>query len=325
MPTSTWIDGHLDLAYIALAGRDLTVDTSDPRAGAVTFPALLRGGVRTVIGTVFTESGAPESPAGYAEGDAAGARLAGVAQLDWYRTQEDAGRLRIVRTRGDLECDAPLRVVLLMEGADPIRDPSDAQWWHQRGMRLCGLAWARGTRWAGGNAAPGPLAPATGELISELDSLGVIHDVSHLSDGGFHQLLAAAKGAVVASHSNSRSLTGDSQRHLTDAQIESIGSRGGVVGLNLYGKFLAQNRPATVADALDHVLHVAQVAGTATIALGSDLDGGFTPLDVPAGVRGPDQYGTLQDGLLARGLTLPVVQGFMRDNWLRVLRAALPE
>src|SRR5262249_11849773 len=145
---------------------------------------------------------------------------------------------------------ASLKVVLLMEGADPIRSPDEVPLWFERGVRMVGLTWAMGTRYAGGNHVHGPLTPLGFDMIPALDEVGIIHDASHLADEAFDGLLARARGPIVASHSNCRALLENKQRHLRDDQIKAIGERGCIVGLNLYTSFLAVGRQATIDDCI---------------------------------------------------------------------------
>ena len=318
-----WCDGHLDLAYLALHGHDLIAEVADPAARCVSLPALERGRVTTVLGTIFTERGTEGAgtPWGYDADDPESAFAAGVRQLEWYETMERAGHLHIVRTAEDLDAPAPMRVVLLMEGADPIRTPEDVSWWHARGVRVVGLTWALGSRHAGGNAAHGGLTALGRETVAALDEHGMLHDASHLADAAFDDLLACSQRPVIASHSNCRALADERQRHLRDDQIVAIAARGGVIGLNLYGMFLAHGREATLADALAHVQHVASIAGRNRCCLGSDLDGGFTPMQVPEGVRAPDQFDALDAGLAGAGWTDPDRESFAWGAWDRTLRA----
>ena len=338
-PSHPLVDGHLDLAYLGLMAatappgqpsRDLLSDLPPDARGCVTLPALRRAGVRLVCATIFTESGASEAgnPVAYSgPDDVDGAALAGRRQLEWYQTLETQGAVRIVRHREDLPDvvaptapEGPLPMVILMECADPIRDPADAAWWVERGVRMVGLSWARGSRYSGGNGQPGPLNGLGREMVAALDELGVIHDVSHLSDQSFDDLLACARGPVVASHSNCRSITGESQRHLRDDQIRAIAARGGVVGLNLYGRFLVAGRRATLADAVAHVCRVAELGGPQTPALGSDLDGGFGPGDLPVDLDRPERLPTLVAEVHRAGVD---ARAFAWGNWMRVLSHAL--
>ena len=281
-----WIDGHLDLAFIAMDGRDLCKPCPNPAEACISLPALREAGVDLVFATIFSAPG--ELPEADAQGwehpcrypssdDLDAAEQAGLCQVELYQQLEEAGELSIVRGSDDLTADSPLpKIVLLMEGADPIRSPEHAQQWYDYGLRLVGLTWSKGTRYAGGNAKPGPLTTQGIELVAALDELGIIHDASHLADEALDGLLEHARGPIVATHSNCRAITGNDQRHLRDDQIKAIGDRGGVIGLNLFSKFLVPDGRATIDDCIAHVQHVCDLMGHRKgVGLGSDADGGF--------------------------------------------------
>jgi membrane dipeptidase len=326
-----WIDGHLDLAYAALCGRDLGVPCPDPAAGCVSLPELREAGVGLALATIFTEPGVTDSSQlfGYVSSeDLDGAERAGRRQLDIYHRLEAGRAVGIVRSRGGLGVRAggpEPRIVLLMEGADPIRSPQDAGWWYDSGVRAVGLAWAAGTRYAGGNRNPGPLTPLGVDLVRALDELGMIHDASHLADEAFEGLLATADGPIVATHSNCRALAGASQRHLSDEQIAGIGKRGGIVGLNLFGKFLVPGGRAAISDCVAHVERVCGIMGHRRgVGLGSDMDGGFPPSALPPGLDHPRKLEALAEALRNAGWPDEDIEGFRHANWFRFLERALP-
>jgi len=353
-PRVKWFDGHLDLAYLAVNGRDMTAPL-DRRAGphapaAVTLPELRDAGVQACLATIFTEAGGTDA-SGYPAGDARAAHARGAAQLDVYSRWAERGECVIERERrGEPHALAgplalPLRLILLMECADPIREPGEVEWWHERGVRAIGLAWARGSRYASGNGEPScssdvGLTPAGRELVKHMDRLGIVHDVSHLSDRALGELmeLADPQAPVIATHSNSRALLGDpgNQRHLTDAQIREIaarGGRGGVIGLNLFGKFLVPGgqylsaakgtgRRATLADAVAHIDHVCSITGsTRHVALGSDMDGGFGASDLPVEIERAGHLIRLAEALHDSGWSDDDIHGFAWGNWARVWSA----
>ncbi len=323
-----WIDGHLDLAMLAMLGND-PASEADGVTRCVSLPALRRGGVDIVLGTIFTEmvAGHPTDQVQYAANDPESAHAAGLRQLAWYESMESRGELSIVRSASDLSCGALPRVVLLMECADPIRTPDEVAWWHARGVRVVGLSWARGSRYAGGNARHGGLTSVGRDMVDALDAFGILHDASHLCDRSLDELLARTTRPVVATHMNLRPESGSAgnQRHLRADHLLSIAARGGLAGIVLYRGFLTAAPDATVADVVRHANAVRALAGPGAVALGSDLDGGFPPRDVPAGLRGPEQYGSLSTALAESGWTPGEVDGLQRDNWLRVLRNALPQ
>ncbi len=325
-----WIDGHLDLAYLALLGRDLTVPCPDLREGSVSLPALRDGNVELVFATIFTEPRGADPPglAGYAGiDDVQGAEAAGRRQLEIYRRLEAGGELRFVRSRDDLDAAGGVApgIVLLMEGADPIRDPGQVGRWFADGLRLVGMTWAAGTRYAGGNQRLGPLTPLGAELVRALDEYGIIHDASHLSDEALAGLLEIARGPIVATHSNCRALVGLSQRHLRDDQVRAIGERGGVIGLNLFSRFLVPGGRATIDDCVAHVQHLGDLMGHRHgVALGTDMDGGFGPGELPLDLDHPRKLEALADALRTAGWSDQDVEGFAYGNWRRFLDQSLP-
>lgn len=334
-----WIDGHLDLAYLALNGRDMLQSVPDDAPHALTLPALRSGGVRVALGTIFTELGgdsAIEAVAYRDSEDVEGAHRVGVAQLEWYHAMERAGEISIVRTREDLaralRGEGPLGIVILMECADPISTPDEVAWWHTQGLRVVGLSWGHGSRYAGGNARAGGLTPIGKRMVDALDSVGILHDASHLSRAAFEDLCAHSSARIIASHSNAAALLPHSERHITDDQIATIRDRDGWIGLNLYGRFLADGRRATIDDCVAHTMHVARIAGASRVGLGSDLDGGFGREQLPLEIQSTEHYGRLLDGLSRAGfgaLAAMKEHGwraqFAAKNLARVLESSLPQ
>ena len=322
-----WFDAHLDLACIHLNGRDLLKETAEGglwQPGCVTLPSLKAGHVTRCLATVFTESVEPGSALTedqqYVRGDAEGAHLAGMRQVELYAKW---------RTMG-----VGPRMGVLMECADPIRTPDELGWWVERGVVAIGLAWAHQSRYAGGNGVETGLTDIGRELVREMDRLGVVHDASHLSERAFWELCDATDKVIVASHSNCRELNGGDaieslgrrQRHLTDAQIREITRRGGVIGLNLFSLFL---RPkceepdrATVDDCVAHVERICHIADNRRcVGLGSDADGGFSALRLPQGIDGPRDFDELAGALASRGWSASQVEGFASANWQRIFPA----
>lgn len=316
--TERWIDGHLDLAWIGLKERDF--DRPPPSDATVTWPAMAESGIDVAFGTIFTEMDGPaEDPASYPREDREAAARAGRAQMAWYESMERRGRLRLARSLEDLDHREGLTVVILMECADPILGIDDLSWWVEKGLRLVGLSWGHGSRYAGGNAAPGGLTPEGRDLVQGLEASGIGHDVSHLSREAFDDLVESTSGPICATHSNAATLVGDDPRHLQDRQYEAIAERDGIVGLNLFGRFLAKGRDATIEDCLDHVEHAASIIGRHRVGLGSDADGGFGASALPLELRRLQDLSRLASGLAGRGWSEPEIEGFRRANWRRWL------
>ena len=120
-------------------------------------------------------------------------------------------------------------------------------------------------------------------------------------------------------------LTGDNQRHLRDDQIKAIGDRGGVIGLNLFSKFLVPDGRATIDDCVAHVEHVCELMGHRKgVGLGSDADGGFAANALPVDLDHPRKYGALLEPVQEAGWSDADLQGFCCANWTRVSAKALP-
>jgi membrane dipeptidase len=328
------VDAHLDLAYNALdRGRDVTRPAveqpmADNEIATVGLPDLHKGGVGLICATIFC------APRKYKTADEA--RALALNQLAWYRRQIDEGRLTFCGT-GSLPVHsnhrpaarAPaLPAILLMEGADAFRSADDVPEWFNNGLRIVGLAWGQ-TRAAGGTGAPGPLTDFGRSLIPAFDKAGIIHDLSHLADESFWQLLDLATGPVMASHSNCRAIV-PTDRQLSDEMIRAIAGRDGVIGINFYDQFLQRpedyrKKRCTLADLIAHIQHIADLLSTTkNIGIGSDMDGGLGREEIPKEITTAADLPRLGEALSGSGFSDDDVLGIMGGNWLRFFGAALP-
>ena len=348
-----WFDAHLDLAYLAQGGRDMLAEPASAGGqdlpGCVTFPSLAQGGVKWALATLFTQTHAPGDPWGYGDSsDLPGAQTAAIAQLEQYHAWESQGHVRIIRRAEDLDSqpapDAPLQIILLMENADPIGGSHDIAWWHQQGVRVVGMAWTHGSRYAGGNGQPSqthPLTDAGVKLVGQMDELGIIHDLTHLNEASAIELLRIARGRVIATHSASRTLQQNAaipvqgvdvavvaQRHISDEQLALLKARGGMVGLPLYSRFVARThgQPPDIARVIEHLQYLAErLGGWRYVGLGSDFDGGFSANDTPIGMQGPTQLHNLAAALHDQGHSGDAITGIAHHHWLRFFGEALAQ
>jgi membrane dipeptidase len=304
-----------------------------PDLAMLSLPEHRRGGVGLVFATIFTLPGALETVV-----------AKGLEQMRYYDSlaEEEPG-VRIVSSQSQLKAvqedwrraetpdDRPVGIVLLMEGADPLRDPSELEEWHRQGLRIVGPSW-HGTRYAGGTGAPGPLTDLGRELLSEMERLDMVLDASHMSEESFWESMEYFHGTVIASHSNCRSLVpGD--RHLTDEMIAAIAERDGVIGTVMANQFLVADwkqrdsavEPVTLADVVRHIDHVREVTGTtAHCGIGSDFDGGFGVESTPVEFDSVADLPLLSAALAQSGYDEAEVDGIMGANWLRLLERSLP-
>lgn len=153
------------------------------------------------------------------------------------------------------------------------------------------------------------------ELIPEMERLGIVVDVSHLSEGGFWNVARLSKKPFVASHSDCRALC-NHQRNLTDDQIRAVAESGGVVGLNFCSGFLSEGSHQTrIEDLVRHAIRLYSVGGKSVLALGTDYDGIGSDLELPDISYMP----VLRDALSKAGMSQSVLDAMWDDNALRVL------
>lgn len=156
------------------------------------------------------------------------------------------------------------------------------------------------------------------EVVELMNSLGLIIDVSHLSDGGFYDVIETSKQPIVASHSNARALV-NHPRNLTDDMIRKVANTGGVVGINFYGHFLNDDEnmnKSTVKLLKQHLDHIKNVGGTDVIALGTDFDGMQSDLQID----GPDKMNRLFDILWHEGWDYGTIEKLAYQNAMRVIK-----
>lgn len=161
------------------------------------------------------------------------------------------------------------------------------------------------------------------EMVAEMERIGMIVDVSHLSDAGFYDVLDCTKKPFVASHSNARAIS-PWVRNLTDDMIRKLAQRGGVMGLNFCPDFLTEvsfgePNPGTIAAITAHAKHIIRVGGVDCLGLGSDFDGIEGHGELPDYSYMP----RLADALSKAGLTADEVEKIFSKNVLRVYKELL--
>jgi membrane dipeptidase len=351
------IDAHLDLAWNALQwGRDLRQpvaalrrqEAGQPGPGrgtnTVALPELRQGRVAVCFATLLARStGRADPHLDYPSPEQAYGAAHG--QLAYYRALEQQGHARIIVDRAGLDhhlaawaqweaaagsaAPPPLGLVISFESADPILAPDQlAEWW-QAGVRLIGPAHYGPGRYAGGTGTGLGLTPAGVELLHAMERLGFLLDVTHLADAAFWEALDHYHGPVLASHNNCRALV-PHPRQFTDDQLRAIIVRGGVIGAAFDSWMLGpgwvrgapDNPPVSLANVVDHIDHVCQLAGSsAHAAIGSDLDGGFGREQSPHDLDTIADLQTLPGLLAARGYTADDMAAIMHGNWLRLLKS----
>ncbi|NIA25694.1 MAG: thermostable dipeptidase [Gammaproteobacteria bacterium] len=230
-------------------------------------PQLRSGGVVLQVLPVFTEE--------QHVGEGALRRSLLVLETARWLAEEHRSDVAIVETSNELRKaidNGQIAMILALEGAEPIgADVSVIDTFWRLGVRIASLTWNRRTMLADGTGESrtgGRLTTLGVEAIAEMERIGMVVDVSHLSDAGVAHVAELVSRPFVATHSACRALQ-PHPRNLTDSQVEVIAASGGFVGLNAFGPFLADD-PA-LAHYVDHIEHAVKLVGAEHVALGPDF------------------------------------------------------
>ena len=283
-------------------------------------PLLTAGGVDAVFAAAWVEPDyKPERSLKRAM------QILGAALADLDETPDIAV---VVRTRADL-LDAidrrRLALVLGLEGGEPVEDHIESlRAFYEIGVRFVTVTWNQRNRLADGideEDAHGRLTRAGVEFIKEANRLGVILDLSHMSQGSFWHALDVSSAPVMVSHTCCRALC-DHPRNVTDDQIKAVAETGGVIGVNFSAGHLAHGG-ATVATIAKHIDHLVDLVGADRVGLGPDFikflhEGGSWPF--PAELNRQNVIGGLEDdSKLIEVTRVLVARGYRREQINAVL------
>ncbi|MFC2082908.1 dipeptidase [Candidatus Bipolaricaulota bacterium] len=346
LPKPSFFDAHCDTVMKVLdAGEDFLHPGGTKH---ISFQEMIQGDIRAQIFACFVLSA--HHPG--SEYERACRMIESVNQM----AASTNGELRIIRTALELQeafAGGPRAGILSLEGADPLGTKAETiRDFIDRGVRSLIFAW-RDNGFSGtafGNNTP--LSEQGRRLLGLCEELGVVVDVSHLSDTAFEEVVQLSEKPFVATHSDCRSLC-PSLRNLTDKMIRKLAGRGGVMGINLAPAFLdpdfasaatplyeAANRAGATPEeqttlreemltiprpSLDwvarHILHAIDVGGEECVGFGGDLDG--IP-QTPAGVDSVADYAAFAPLLREAGLSDKQIEKVCYGNFLRVFSEVLP-
>lgn len=301
-------DCHNDLL---LAVRHLRERGHEDPFGDFWLPQLREGGVRFQVLPVCTEE--------QFVGEGALRRSLLMMQEARHLAEVHSDSVVIAETAAEVRAAVDSdRIVFLLaiEGAEPIGHSLEVlDVMRRTGVRMCSLSWNRRTMMADGIAerdTGGRLTQLGVDAVRRMEELGVIVDVSHLSEAGFFHLAEVATKPFIASHSSCRTVT-DHPRNLSDEQLEVIRETGGMVCINAFGPFISDDDPSVEAY-VDHVEHAISILGPDHVGLGTDfiddvanvVDPIFTGLLVDTvipttkGLQRPADFPNLEDVAIAR-------------------------
>ena len=348
------VDSHIDTLQRVLNGKeDISRRTGK---GHVDLPRLRESGMRAPFFALYVPT--------YYKGSEAVRRTLQLRDAMQGVLDAHPDQIELAVTASDVERivkSGKIAAVLTIESGHAIADDlSVLRTYHRLGVRSMTLTHFRNTNWADSSTDTpqhNGLSEFGREVVREMNRIGMIVDISHVSDKTFYDTLAVTTKPVIASHSSCRALT-DVPRNMTDDMIRALGKNGGVIGINFGASFLSQKeveaarknfaaraavdpgltgpaldafatkdyldtysvmKPnlATIQDAVAHIDRVVKLAGIDHVGIGSDWDGIST---VPAGLEDVSKMPLLTAGLLERGYGEQDVKKILGGNFLRVMR-----
>jgi membrane dipeptidase len=261
---------------------------------------------------------------------------------------EESAHFILAKTTGDIrraKREGKIALVICLEGGAPLeQEISYLRNFYRLGLRCLGLTHDVRNEIGDGvrELSAGGLTHFGAKVVEECNRLGIVVDVSHLSDKGTEDVLAVSAQPIIASHSNARSLCAH-PRNLTDELIRGIAKGGGVIGFHALDPLITVNPDPTLQDLLRHIAHIADVGGPDCIGIGPDLMenwdtsvfttttersstvNGIAAMRMkwtyPKGMQSNAELPNLTEGLLKLGFSSQEVVKFLGGNFMRVFDA----
>ncbi|MGO3423931.1 MAG: dipeptidase [Pseudoalteromonas distincta] len=351
------IDTHIDVPYrIHESWVDVTKATSD---GDFDYPRAVKGGLNAPFMSIYIPAHLEF------EGKGKSYQLAN-QMIDSMEAivQRAPNKFAIANSSSDIEeqfKQGKLSIAMGMENGSPIEgDMKNLQHFYDRGIRYITLAHSQSNhisdssydirrKWKG-------LSPFGKKLVTEMNNIGMLIDVSHISDDAFYQVMELSKTPVIASHSSLRKYTPGFERNMNDDMLLALKENGGVIQINFgssfvtakagsWGKQLKSTKEsakkegtklskdfdaayraknpypfASLEQVLDHIDHVVELIGIDYVGIGSDYDGVGDSL--PIGLKDVSSYPNLVQGLIDRGYSDTDIKKILSGNTLRVWKQA---
>jgi membrane dipeptidase len=330
------IDFHCDAILATLPDSAYLIGDAKKRAltersshGHVDIPRLIEGGVDCQVFSHFVEPiYNPVAPG----------RMLQVLGYSLYQIQE-SNNLELITHSNEIvkNHEKKVSIIIGFEGGEALwQDLRILNVFYKLGLRRLTLTWnnrnaiADGVRW---QTSKGGLTEFGHDVVNECNRLGILVDVSHITDRGFWDTIEASKDPIIASHSNCRELCG-SLRNLTDDMIKALAEKNGVIGVNYVPFFLsdidyakvnagdekemAKINAVTVERVVDHIDHMVNIIGnTNHVGLGSDFDG--VP-SIAKGLEDASKVPNLTKSLVGRGYSDQDIEKILGMNFLRVIK-----
>lgn len=246
----------------------------------------------------------------------------------FYSLLDESEDFHLATTAADIERtkrEGRTCALLSIEGGEAIEGKlSLLRDYYRLGVRAMGLTWNQRNDIADGQgekSAGSGLTDFGVSVVKEMERLGMLVDVSHLSDSSFWAVDKVAERPYIASHSNARAVASAS-RNLTDKQIEALAQKGGVIGVVFAPEFVDDDTSKVSLNRLiDHIDHIKGIGGIDCVGLGSDFDGFGVRPGYGEVIRDASEFPLLTAGLLERGYSEEEVKKVLGGNWMRLYSA----
>jgi membrane dipeptidase len=348
------IDSHIDtIQHVLVDGVDLAKRLPN---GMVDFPRLREGGMKAPFFALWVPV--------YYKGAEAVRRTLDLRDAMQSVLDAHPDQIELATGAADIERivkSKKIAAFLAIEGGHQIDDDlAVLRMYYRMGIRAMTLTHFKNNNWADSSTDKpehNGLTPFGKDVVREMNRLGMLVDVSHVSDKTFYDAIAVSTKPVIVSHSSSRAIS-DIPRNVTDDMLRALAKNGGVIGINFGEGFISQKdvaalhaaitsnsaapptltgKPlddyannefrkdlrdmktglATISDVVDHVDHMVKVAGIDHVGIGSDFDGITSP---PEGLNDISKMPSLVAALLKRGYSEQDIKKILGGNYLRVIR-----
>lgn len=296
-------------------------------------PSIREGGFRVIVSSLFIDDiFIPEMALRHA--------LDQISSL-YQEIEESDHELKLCKNYQDIESlkDHQIGIMLAFEGIEPLyNDINLLDIFYELGVRIVGMNWSRRNYAADGcffneqrEGKKGGLTPFGVQIVERAEALGMIIDVSHLNDEGFWDVIKFSKKPVLATHSNSRSLT-SVMRNLNDEQIRAIAEKDGLIGINSASSFVSdKDETSNITAYVNHIEKMKELVGIDYVALGFDfcdssISDKFEPIKFNNGrtffnvVRGHSDAQNVKKEMLERGFTKAETEKVFSENFLRLVK-----
>ena len=329
----TIVDMHIDTPY-RLWRQNLNGDEIDDISkrtlkGDFDYPRAVSGGLNVPFFSIYTPASTQIDSTSHEMAVSLISMIEDIVTLH-------SDKFFIVKSTSDIELldRERLGIAFGMENGAPIEgDLSRVQFYHDKGIRYITLTHSKSkhisdSSYDENHQSEGGLSSFGKELIREMNKVGIMVDISHVSDKAFYESIEISEVPVIASHSSLRHFTPGFERNVSDDMLIKLASKGGVISINFGSSFLTKkaleyrrNREgpypfADVTDVVDHIDRVVNLVGIDHVGIGSDYDGVGDTL--PSNLKDVSTFPNLISELLTRGYTEEDIEKILSGNIIRV-------